>query len=126
MVRIERFDTLDTIKSLGLMIDLPAIGYCAIEDGKVIASFGLAWGEGRVWLWFKVDELQTRHRMTVWRQAERMKRMARQLGHMHVYVIRDPDWETSAKLVKLMGFEFFENVGGYEVHRCELYEGDHG
>ncbi|PZU22202.1 MAG: hypothetical protein DI589_12015 [Shinella sp.] len=107
------------------MIDLPAIGFSASENGVPIASFGLAWGAGRCWLWFKVDELQTRHRLTVWRQTERLKRMARQLGETSVWVVRDKDWNTSAKLVKLMGFDFVEEVDGQELHVCNLYrDGD--
>ncbi|KAA3527047.1 hypothetical protein GOZ96_04720 [Agrobacterium vitis] len=124
MVEIQKFNTTDTVKSLGLMIDLPAIGFCAICEGRIVASFGLAWGNGRCWLWYYTEELQTRHKHVVRRQAARLKRMARQLGHDELFVVRDQQWETSARLVKLMGFELLEVIDGQEVHVCKLKDSE--
>ena len=87
-------------------ISLPVSGYLAIEDERLIGSFGLTWGRGKCWLWFGHSEETRKHPFMVVRWAKRLLRQAVQLGETEVYTARDTRQERSAKLLGLLGFEY--------------------
>lgn len=105
---------------LGLDITIPAVAYLGIDDGEIVGGCGLAWGEGKCWLWFTMEKPKAAYARAVIRKAQQLKRKARQLGERHVWVIRDPQFETSARLCALCGFEFSEIWDGHELHVCDV------
>ncbi len=48
--------------------------------------------------------------------------MARQLGESEVFIVRDEAQANSAKLLGLLGFEFYETQAetGREIYRCQV------
>jgi hypothetical protein len=101
--------------------DMSASVYTAEDDGKVVGRGGLAWGAGRCWLWLEVYESKPEYARTVIREGRRLLRMAQALGHDEVYTPRDAQYETSAKLLKHMGFEATgEMIDGREIYVCQV------
>lgn len=117
---ISRVDPTDHEQTLGLVIDVPAVCYSAVANGSVIAIFGLAWKDGRCWLFFEPARPLTEFRHAIRHQVIRLKRVARQLGEQHIYIFRDKKWPSSAKLVRLMGFEYVGEENGEELHVLRL------
>lgn len=120
MLQIVPVDPRSVEVALDIVIDLPAVAYVGVDDGALVGSGGLAWGGGRCWVWFSVINGKPSYALKIRRWVERLKRKARQLGETEVYTIRDPQFETSARLVKLSGFTFHAMELGNEVFRCEL------
>ena len=108
-------DPREIVKSAGLDVDLPVTARAAIEGEELLAVWGLAWSPGRCWLWLHVERSEPKHAFTVIREAKRMLKRAAQLGETEVYTPRDASRETSANLLKLVGFEFFAVENGTEV-----------
>lgn len=121
---IERFDPTDHVRAMGLNIDIPAVGYVGTEDGEAVGCGGLAWGRGKCWMWFHVEQPQTRHARAVIRMANKMKALAMQMGDHEVYTVRDTAWPSSAKLLRVLGFEFVSEHNGCEIHRVNLSVSD--
>lgn len=117
-VAIVPIDPRGIVKSAGLDVDLPVTAKAAIEGEELLACWGLAWGVGRCWLWLHVERSEPKHAFTVIREAKRMLKRAAQLGETEVYTPRDASRETSARLLKLVGFEFFAVENGTEVYAC--------
>ena len=121
-MKIERFDPADIVRSMGLSIDLPAVGFVGVEDGKQLGCGGLAWGGGKCWMWFHVEEPQPRHAIAVLHMVKRLKAMARQFGHDEVYTVRDQRWPSSERLLKIIGFEHVGTIDGQEIHTCQVWK----
>lgn len=106
----------------GMDIDLPV--YCRIgKDGdKLVAVGGLAWGQGRCWLFFAVeDDAPKNIARQALRECAALLRKAVQLGETEVYTPRDAQFASSERLLKLAGFEFTgEIIEGQEIWRHSL------
>lgn len=103
----------------GLEIDLPVICRIGIKDDEVIAVGGLAWGHGRCWLFFSVEDGKAKG---IVRQAlaecETLKRKAIQFGATEIFTPRDANYPTSERLLKLAGFERTDEV----VNEFEVWQ----
>lgn len=100
----------------GLDVDLPVVCKAAVVNGEVVAIGGLAFGGGRAYIWFYTgDDAASGIGRRAIRYARYMLRVAVQLGETEVYAIRDVKFDTSERLLKLVGFEFFEHAHGEEV-----------
>lgn len=106
--------------ALNVVIDWPAVAYIGMDDGNVAGSGGLAWGGDRCWLWFHVTQSKPEYARPVLQMAKRCLRKAKQLGESHVFTVRDPQYPTSPRLLKLTGFKFYATEDGQEVHRCDI------
>src|SRR5688500_13907358 len=105
---------------LNTVIDMPAVAFVGVEDDIFAGSGGLAWGNGRCWLWFTTVDPKPEYARPVLRAARQLLRKAAQLGESEVFTVRDPHYETSPRLLILTGFKFHAVEDGNEVHRCEL------
>lgn len=106
--------------ALDLVIDMPAVAFVGQDDDELVGSGGLAWGHGRCWIWFKMLNIRPCYAVAIFRAAKRLLRKARQLGETEVFAIRDPQYETSQRLVRAVGFEFHSFEEGKEVYRCRV------
>lgn len=106
--------------ALSVKIDLPAVAYVGLDDGVLVGSGGLAWGAGRCWLWFMIADSKPEYARPILKMAKRMLRKASQLGETQVFVVRDPAFASSEKLVRLSGFKFHAIENGEEVFRCDI------
>ncbi len=88
-------------------LTFPLIAFAAVDEGRPVAYYGLAWKFGRCDLWFLVVDASASKRSSirVVRQARRMLNVARALGDARVYCIRD-DHPNSQKLLETVGFRF--------------------
>lgn len=88
-------------------ITFPLVAYAAVDDGRPVAYYGLAWKFGRCDLWLLVVDASTARRsaVRVVRQARHMINVARGLGDAKVYCIRD-EYPNSLKLLETVGFRF--------------------
>lgn len=105
---------------LDTVIDMPAVAFVGIDGEKFAGSGGLAWGKGRCWLWFMTVEPKPEYARPVLNMARRLLRKAKQFGESEVYTIRDPQFETSPRLLALTGFKFHAVEDGNEVFRCAI------
>ena len=119
-LRIFPVDPASVEAALNIEIDMLAVAYAGMDGDMFAGSGGLAWGHGRCWLWFTTVDPKPSWAMAVVRMAGMMMRKARQLGETEIYTIRDPQFETSPRLLKMAGFEFFAHEKGNEVHRRVL------
>lgn len=103
---------------LAIDIDLPALAYVGIDEEEIVGTGGMAWGGGRCWVWYMMPRPKPQYALPVVRTMKVLVRKARQLGETEIFTIRDPQFETSARLVRLAGFEFHAMEDGNEVHRC--------
>lgn len=94
-------------------VDMPAVAVVGLDDGRVVGAGGLAWGQGRAWIWFGMIESHPSYAVPIIRATRRMLRRAVQLGERVVWTVRDADQPQSAKLLTLLGFVF----SGLEVFR---------
>lgn len=120
MLQIVPVDPRHVEVALDIVIDLPAVAFIGVDDGTFVGSGGLAWGEGRCWIWFSIVDQNPKYALKILRWAERLKLKAKQLGETEVFVIRDPQFETSSRLVRLAGFEPYAVESGNEVYRCAI------
>jgi len=104
----------------GMRIDLPVFMTIAMRGDEYVGAGGLAWGNGRCWLFLELAKAVPEGRFLLIKEAQRLKRKARQLGETEVYVARDRTFPTSARLLKLLGFEFHAEEQGEEVHICRV------
>jgi hypothetical protein len=103
----------------GIKIDMPAVAYIGIDDGVVVGSYGLAWGQGRCWAWLRLDKPKASYGLTIARKMKDLMRKARQLGETEVFTPRDAQYPTSEKLLKTLGFRMHAIEHGIEVWRYE-------
>lgn len=107
-------------KLLGFDVDLPIFATIGARGEEMIAMGGLTWGGGRCWLWFHTVTPEASGRFKIVSEARRMLRKARQLGETEVYTVRDPEFATSSRLLKLFGFEAYAIEHGQEVYVCRV------
>lgn len=120
MLTIEAVDPHFVEVALNLDIDKPAVALIGMDDGRLAGTGGLAWGEGRCWLWFTTINPKPEYARPVLKAARLLLRKARQLGETAVYTARDPQYETSPRLLRLTGFKFHAVEDGRDIYRCDL------
>ena len=125
MVEIVQVDPREILRVAGINVDLPTFALAGVDDDGAIAVGGLAWGAGRCWLFFHMMRNEPRYRFKVIACAKRLFRQARQLGEVELYTPRDAQFETSERLLKLLGFEFFADENGIEIWRRDLWPHSH-
>lgn len=102
-------------RATGLDINLPVVAVVAMEGDQALAAWGLAWNDGRCWLWLFLENPKPEYRWIVIREARKMLRRAAQLGNPEVFTVRDFEVETSARLLTLLGFRFHRIEKGREI-----------
>lgn len=107
----------DIMRMAGLDVHLPIHGWAIVEGEDLLAVHGLAWSEEpkRCWLYFHVVDYRPGYGMAVRREATRCFRVAEQLGETEVYTVRDKEFPTSLRLMRIFGFEFFAVENDQEV-----------
>lgn len=125
MVRIVTIDPRGILDVAGINVDLPAFALAGVDDDGVIGLGGLAWGQGRAWLFFDMLRDEPQHRFKIIACAKRLFRHARQLGETELYTPRDAQHGSSERLLKLLGFEFYAEENGIEVWRRNLWPHSH-
>jgi hypothetical protein len=120
MLTIHHADPYSVAVALDIEIDWPAIAYVGVDDDVIVGSGGLAWGNDRCWIWFTVTAPKPEYARPILSMARKFMKKAAQLGERYVYAIRDPQYETAPRLIKLAGFEFFATENGNEVFRCKV------
>lgn len=91
------------VEGLGIEIDAPIKAYAGIDGTEIVGVGGLAWRLDRCWLWYRAFG-DKRYPFVVGRLARQMMRIAAQLGESAVHVIRDDEYPTSLKLLRVLGF----------------------
>jgi len=124
-VEIVQADPREILRVAGISVDLPTFALAGLDEDGAIAVGGLAWGGGRTWLFFHMMRNEPRYRFKIIACAKRLFRQARQLGEAEVYTPRDAQFETSERLLKLLGFEFFAEENGIEIWRRDLWPHSH-
>lgn len=100
----------------GIRIDMPAVTYAGFEDGEFVGSGGLAWGNGRCWIFFTAHRPVSRAgALKVIRFAKRLERKAAQLGATELFTPRDAQHSTSTKLLKALGYEMHSIENNIEL-----------
>jgi hypothetical protein len=88
----------------GREIPFPVVAYVAVDEGEVVAAFGLAWHHERCWLWFGDAPVARRYAIYVIRWGQRMIRLAGQMGETEVYSMR-VEGPKSKRLHERLGFQ---------------------
>lgn len=100
----------------GICIDIPAVTYAGFDNGEFVGSGGLAWCDGRCWIFFSVQRpIGRAGALRVIRFAKRLERKAAQLGASTVFTPRDAQHETSTKLLKTLGYELHSIENNIEL-----------
>jgi hypothetical protein len=120
MLTIHPVDPYSVAVALNVTIDWPAVAFVGIDDDQLVGACGLAWGGERCWLWLHIGKPKPEYARPVLRMAQRLLRKAAQLGETSIYAVRDQQYRSSAKLLKLVGFELSEIKDGQEVHVCHF------
>lgn len=120
MVQIVQVDPREVLRMAHIAVDLPTFALAGVDDEGAIAVGGLAWNGGRAWLFFTMLRNEARYRFKVIACAKRLFRQARQLGETEVFTPRDAQFETSERLLKLLGFEYFADENGVEIWRRSI------
>lgn len=113
---------------IGLYLDggtsSPVVVYGGIENQLLHACGGMAWDEGRCWLWLDTFGDISDHTYLLIRWARRLLRQARQLGEKEVFVWRDEQHASSHKLLTLLGFEMCgcDAETGKEIYACPVWK----
>jgi len=103
-------------------ITMPSIAYVGIDGDEVVGSGGLAWGEGRCWIFFRVYKSRAEYALPVMRQTKALIAKARQFGETAVFTPRDSTYSTSKKLLETLRFRMHEVQDGVEIWRCDIAE----
>jgi hypothetical protein len=101
----------------GVIIGIPALAYIGVDDDKIVGSCGLAWGNGRCWIWLQFIEPKPSYAITVYRKAKMLLKKAWQMGENEVFTPRDDKYPTSKKLLTTLGFQKFTVEAGVEIWR---------
>ncbi|MFK4060728.1 hypothetical protein [Brucella anthropi] len=99
----------------GLNIDLPVLAYIGVDGDHIVGSGGLAWGQGKCWLWLTLQNGKPEYARPIVRMVDRLKRKAAQLGETEIYTPRDKQFATSERLLRFLGFELSEAHGEQEI-----------
>ena len=124
MLTIHPADPARVEVAMNVTIDWPAVAYIGLDDGEFVGSGGLAGGGGRCWLWFRSTKPKPEYAKPVLKMAALLIRKARQIGETSVFTVRDMQFDTSPRLLKLTGFKFHAveiDANGQEqkVYRCD-------
>lgn len=104
-----------------LPVVCPCLAWIGEQDGRLMGAGGLAWVDGRCWLWFDSLEPGISTAINTIRFARRALASARQFGETDVYLTRDASLNTSEKLVSMLGFtKTDEIVRDMEVWACRV------
>lgn len=106
-----------TFPNIGVRVDLPALAFVGVDDGEIVGVGGLAWGGGRCWIWLQIDKPKPEYAIPLMRKTKALIKTACQFGDTEVYTPREACYETSEKLLKVLGFEPFAIEQGVEVWR---------
>jgi hypothetical protein len=120
MLTIHPADPYQVAVALNVTIDWPAVAFIGIDDGALAGSGGLAWGSERCWLWFQTSLQKPEYARPVLKMAHKLLRKAEQLGETQVFTVRDKQFETSPRLLKLTGFKFYAAEHDQDIYRCEI------
>lgn len=101
--------------ALGVEVNMPAVAVLGLDGDAVVGSGGLAWGAGKCWIWFRMEQQNCRYAVPIFRATKAMLRRAVQLGETAVYTPRDANEPMSEKLLTMLGFEFAEMQDGVEI-----------
>lgn len=115
MLSIQRAPSQAVGLMIGTDIFLPAVSAIGVDGDEVVGAGGLAWGEGKCWLWFKSIKSKPSYARPVMKAAHAMLKRAVQLGETEVYTPRDDTYPSSKKLLKAVGFHFHEMREGVEI-----------
>lgn len=99
----------------GVIIGIPAVAYVGVDNGAVVGSCGLAWGNRRCWIWLQFIASKPTYAITVYRKARMLLRKALQLGETQIFTPRDAQYKTSEKLLTKLGFRLYAIEEGREV-----------
>lgn len=88
----------------GIRIDMPALAYVGIDNGEIVGSGGLAWGRGRCWVWLRVERSSPQYAIPLMRKTKELINKAWQFGEAAVFTPRDAQYESSEKLLTVLGF----------------------
>lgn len=105
MLSIVSADPRSVEAEFGVAVDLPAVAVLGLDSGEIVGSGGLAWGEGRCWIWFTMQRTKPGYAVPILRATQRMLRRAVQLGETQVFTPREADKPRSEKLLRMLGFE---------------------
>jgi hypothetical protein len=107
----------DVEQALGFKIDMPVLSYVGVDGREIVGAGGLAWGKGKCWLWLSVYKSNPGYGVPIMKMMKRLVKKAAQLGETAVYTPRDAAIETSAKILKVLGFSYHEtDENGIEVY----------
>lgn len=120
MVTVVPVNPRDVLRMAGIHVDLPTFALAGVDENGPIAIGGLAWNGGRCWLFFTMQRNEPQYRFKVISSAKRLFRQARQLGETEIYTPRDAQFETSERLLKLLGFERVSEENGVEIWRRDV------
>jgi hypothetical protein len=120
MLTIHPADPALVAMTLNVEIDKPAIAFIGIDGDRFAGSGGLAWGEGRCWMFFTSIDPKPEYAVQVIRYARKLLRKAVQLGETAVFTTRDPAFETAPRLLKMLGFEFVGVEKGQDLYRWQV------
>jgi hypothetical protein len=104
-----------TFPNIGVKVDLPALAFVGVDDGEVVGSGGLAWGQGKCWIWLDVRKSRPEYAIPLMRKTKALIRIARQFGETEVFTPRDANYPTSRKLLTALKFEPFAVEQGVEI-----------
>lgn len=114
------FDPASVVKASGLDIDIPVTAYAIMEGEALLAVYGLAWGGGKCWVWFHVEQYRPGYGVRVAKIAKKLFRQAAQLGEARIYTPRDAHHETSERLLKALRFTPDYEANGMEIWSREV------
>lgn len=104
----------------GIKIDMPCVAYVGMAQGDVVGSGGLAWGDGKCWIWLRVATTKPSYALPIFHKTKALLAKAKQLGETVVYTPRDAGYPTSKKLLTVLGFRLHAIENGIEVWRIDL------
>lgn len=106
----------------GIKIDMPALAYIGRVGDEIIGSGGLAWGNGRCWIWLHIAKSDPTYALPIVHKTKALLAKARQFGETEVYTPRDAQFSTSQKLLTVLGFRLHAIENGIEVWRLDLIQ----
>ena len=98
---------------------VPCFARQGVQDGKIIATWGLCWAFSRCWLFFEIEQGVGGVARLVVNEARKCLRQASQLGESEVWVQRDAAHKDSGRLLRLVGFEFVALEDEIEVWKWQ-------
>ena len=121
MAEVQSISGLQACQISGLSVSLPVACKVGMIDGRMIAIGGIAWGGGRCWLFFHVDNPPRNILRQALAECRSLLRKAAQFGETEVYTPRDAEYETSERLCRLAGFvKTDEVIDGKEIWRANV------